>query len=207
MKNALILAGTRIADRLWSRAYRRSVARQRMRDMGQGNDMDDRDDTPRVEGAFEVVNNAATVGTGKRVWRYTEPLWYVDVDDVTRCIPEGFSCDFRSSPRIVWGLWPPKDGKSDHAWGIHDFECRCYKLLGLTLKDVDGERFDAAMKHFGKSAAARWWHRKAVEIGNRRNPPLGDGLHRRRRYNTKVYHEPTGEWMGLREWLTTRSAA
>ena len=197
----------KIADRAWRVLFRRSYRRQRVRDMGQGSDMGDGDGKPDVAGegkGFDLINNASTRGVGPRVWRYAEPLYYRDVDGVLRVIPEGFACDMRSSPRVTWLALPPKCGVRDHAWGIHDFETRCWRIMGLDLAEVNGRRFDAAMQYFGKGSVSRWLHVAAVRLASRLSSPEGDGIHRQPQYNTDVYCDVRGEFVSLPEWFETQ---
>ena len=199
----------KIADRAWRFLFRRSYRRQRVRDMGQGSDMGDGDGKPDVAGngkgsrGFQIENNAATRGLGRMLFKYSDPLDYVDVDGIRRRIPKGFACDKRSSPRWLWWLIPPSDGKTDHAWGIHDFERRCYRLMGVTLADVDGPRFEAAMKAVGINKRGRRWHQAFVRMQGLLTRPRGIGLHREEKYNLPVYCQERAEWMPLPKWFLT----
>lgn len=149
-------------------------------------------------------NDAEYKGTGRRVWRLTAPLYYVDPGGNLWVYPEGLSCDLRSSPRWLWWLIPPTSGKGCAAWFAHDMERRCRGLLGLSINEIDMVRFPKQMESAGKSKTIQRIHAIAVRtwaaLGVRSK---GDGWSgspsNPDKYDTLV--RDGEKWMSLAEWV------
>ena len=138
-----------------------------------------------------------------RVFKLVEIIYYIDDYGQRWAIPSFFLHDKRSTPRPFWSIAPPSIGWQDVAWTVHDFEYRCYELLGLSLKDVDGARFVSVMLAVNKSRFRAGWHSAFVRIKSAVRPSEGNGLHRKSKYNGLVLDSESGELVTLKEWVTT----
>lgn len=84
-------------------------------------------------------------------------------------IPQYFTCDGASIPRIVFGAIAPSD-LSEAAWGLHDFlyrnggvfDCECGERVRLTRKEVDSLFNEINVRH-----GVTPWKRRAAYLGVR----------------------------------------
>ena len=141
---------------------------------------------------MKFLSKLETRSVGRRLWTLTSPLKYLDDNGCLWVIPAGFAFDKRSAPRGLWWLFPPSEGHRDKAWAVHDFERRCYRLLGLTMTQVDNGRFRAAMAAVG----IRRWSRLVQSLSvNFSRTPAGDGIHREERYNLPIGDQTLAGWV------------
>lgn len=76
-------------------------------------------------------------------------VWHGTREDFT--VPQGFSTDFASVPRLFWGLFPPY-GRHTRAAVVHDW---LYHTGRVSRADADGI-FRRIMRECGVGRARRW---------------------------------------------------
>lgn len=112
----------------------------------------------------ELILKPFTDAQGRRVYELGAPL-YFHSGTASVEVPKGFITDLTSSPRVLWGLFPP-DGRYTKAAIVHDFlyYTQCPKdIADLTFYDGmiclgvpkwKAKIFYHAVKWFGASAYA-----------------------------------------------------
>ena len=140
--------------------------------------------------------------TGRKlVFRLIDIIYYKDDQGRKWAIPAFFLHDKRSAPPFLWFWLPPSIGWQDVAWTIHDFESRCFTILGLTLEEVDGPRFISAMRAVNKSKTRAKWHSRGVRLFSKLGRNNGDGIHRKEYLNEPVQDPLTGKRIPLTAWV------
>jgi len=91
---------------------------------------------------IEIPHPVKDRGYCKGLWITTAPFMF-RWRGLDWFIHDGFVSDYRSSPRPVWSILPPRSGWGDEAFLIHDFLRRFYGILGLTMRDTDQAMRDA----------------------------------------------------------------
>ena len=152
---------------------------------------------------MKILNNPRYSGVGRFLWDLADNLYYVDDNGNRFCVPMGFRHDKRSSRKWMWTWIPPSVGLKDVIWTIHDFESRCYSLLGLSLRDVDGSRFVSSMRSMGKSRTRSLIHSWGVRIASRAVRNSGDGWHRDGKFNADVFDTESDKNVSLVNFVKT----
>jgi hypothetical protein len=89
----------------------------------------------------------------ERVWATTRMHWWVDGDGTPWAMPEGFHFDMYSSPRLLWFLRPPSNGRDIPAL-FHDGMRRAHKLMGLEVREIDLRMFRRQIRDSGGTKRA-----------------------------------------------------
>jgi len=102
------------------------------------------------------------------VWKLTKDLKvYVEFTNSIIEVPEGFTTDFASIPRVLWGILPPF-GKYTSAAVIHDYLYKNPTLLHpkiLREMDLTRHECDAIFEELLIKSTCKKWKRIAMYWG------------------------------------------
>ena len=136
-----------------------------------------------------------TVSEYPRTWRLVGPLGYRDRCGRLWIMPDGMYTDFTSSPRWGWWYHPPRMGQGDRAAAFHDFQRRCYALIGVTIRESDWA-FREALRDDGIGKRKALTKTLSVLLQGTFDRSAGMGEHSDSRFNGPLRSgEPLASWV------------
>lgn len=109
-------------------------------------------------------------GQSRQCFWLTEPLTVILSTGQTITIPEGFSTDFASVPKFLWGIFPPI-GDHNLADVIHDY-LYTTNLVSRHHADAEFYYWLGQLRPLGRSRLDNWLRYTAVRV-------FGRGAYRR----------------------------